>query len=555
MTGRIFRAASLAAVAAALACTALILGVLYTYFTNTQYDRLAVEAELAARGVSRMGTDFFTDLETGQCRITWIGADGAVLYDSTGDPAAMENHLDREEVREALELGKGESLRYSTTRMERYLYFALRLEDGSVIRLSMEQDSVWQLLLGLLQPVCAALAVALVLALVLASRSAKQIVRPMNGLDLDNPLKNGEYEELKPLLCRIDAQQRQLRAQEQELGRRRQEFDTLIRSMSEGFVLLDGEGRVLSLNPTAARLLGADNKAAGKDIFALSRDPEVQELVAEARRGRRGETVMALGGGEYQLDVGPVLTGDTVTGVVMLFFDVSEKSIAEQQRREFTANVSHELKTPLHTISGCAELLVNGLVKPEDVSRFGESIYAEARRMIALVEDIMDLSRLDEGAGGMEWEAVDLHALAEAAVRGLGPAAERAGVTLSVSGGTAVLRGVRPLLNAIVCNLCDNGVKYNRPGGHVDVTVTRSPENVRLTVEDTGIGIPREHRERVFERFYRVDKSHSKAVGGTGLGLSIVKHAARVHDASVFLESEPDRGTCICVIFPVRPKE
>ncbi len=555
MTKRIFRSICLVAMSVFLASVVLIMGVMYSYFTALQRNQLREETALAAQGAALGDQEYLEDLKTENARITWIAPDGTVLYDSEADPAQMENHLEREEVRQAMTQGRGESVRRSSTRMERLLYAAQLLPDGSVIRLSMEQDSILTLLLSMLQPICLVIAIALVLSLVLASRAARQIVKPLNGLDLDHPMKNAEYEEVVPLLRRIDSQQRQLKGQRMELLRRQQEFDTITNSMDEGLVLLNAHGRILSINPTAARLLGTDETCVGKDLFAVNRDPEVHGLLARAKEGERSSLYRELEGAGYELDMSPVWSEGIVAGVVMLLFDVTEKERAEAMRREFTANVSHELKTPLHTISGCAELLTSGLVKSGDESLFARQIHAEAQRMICLVEDIIHLSRLDEGARDMAWEWVDVLCLAEQTAESLAAPAERGGVTLSVAGEPARIYGVPQLLSAILYNLCDNGIKYNRPDGRVTISVDSTEEGVRISVADTGIGIPPEHQERIFERFYRVDKSHSKDVGGTGLGLSIVKHAARVHGAGIGLESRPGEGTVITVTFPHKPKE
>ena len=552
MTKRIFRSIWLVALAVFLASVVLIMGVLYSYFTAVQQKQLRAETMLTAQGVTLEGAGYFDGLDLEGCRITWIGADGTVLYDSQGAAGDMENHSDREEFREALETGFGESRRYSTTLMEQFLYSAKRLPDGTVIRLSSAQQSILILVLSMLQPMAVVIAIALGLALILAARVSRQIVKPLNDLNLDEPLKNEEYDELAPLLRRIDSQQNQLKSQKAELRRRKREFEAITESMNEGLVLLNAKGRILSINPTAARLLGTDAGCVGRDILAVNRAAELQSLLSQAQEGRRGERVLSLGGSGYQLDVSPVLTDGAVTGVVLLFFDVTEKERAEEMRREFTANVSHELKTPLHTISGCAELLQSGLVKSGDEKQFVGQIYGEAQRLIRLVEDIINLSHLDEGAEEMRREPVDLYALAESTVESLASVAERAGVTMSLSGGPAEVEGIAQLLSGIVYNLCDNAIKYNRPGGTVDVAVGRSGAGVSLEVRDTGIGIPAEHQQRIFERFYRVDKSHSKEVGGTGLGLSIVKHAAMIHGASIDLKSNPGEGTAITVFFPAK---
>ena len=551
MTQKIFRSICLACRAVFLSSLVLIMGALYGYFSRTQLRQLQVETALAAQGVSRDGADYFDRLDVSGLRFTWIAADGSVLYDSASDSSAMENHLEREEIQQALSTGTGTSTRYSSTLLERLLYAAQRLPDGTVLRLASSQYSVVTITLGTLQPILLVAVIAVVLALVLASRLSKRLVRPLNELDLDDPLSNDCADELAPLLRRIDSQQRQLRAQQSQLRQRREEFTAVTNNMSEGLLLLSAKGAVLSINPAAARLLGTDKDCVGQDLLSVNRSLELQNLIAQARAGRRAEAVLPLAAGSYQIDANPVVSDGAVSGVAVLMFDVTERESAEQMRREFTANVSHELKTPLHSISGCAELLLNGMVKSEDVERFSRQIYTEAQRMITLVDDIIRLSRLDEGAEGMQWETVDLFSLAEDTVRRLSSTAQGADVSLTLTGEDVSIRGIPQLLEGIVYNLCDNAIKYNRPGGSVTVNVRRVPGYVQLSVADTGIGIPPEHQGRVFERFYRVDKSHSKEVGGTGLGLSIVKHAARIHNAQLDLRSTPGEGTTITVRFPL----
>jgi two-component system phosphate regulon sensor histidine kinase PhoR len=552
MTKRIFRSICFVALCVFLACVILFMGVLYDYFSGVQKQQLAIQTELAAQAVAHEGIDYFTDLAEQEDRITWIAADGTVLYDNKSDSAEMENHLEREEIKEALATGTGESIRYSATLMERSLYCAKQLSDGTVIRLSAHQNTILTLVLGMSQAICVIFVVALVLSLVLASRLSKRIVQPLNELDLNEPLKNDGYDELSPLLHRIHAQQSQIHRQTNELAQKQREFDTVTTGMAEGLVLLNQKRVILSINPSAMRLFGTDNSCVGKFILSVHRDPALQELLLRSGEGVHGESVLELGSGVYQVDASPVISDGQVSGTVLLMMDVTEKQRSEQMRREFTANVSHELKTPLHTISGCAELMANGVVKPEDMNRFSTQIYSEAQRMVRLVDDIIRLSHLDEGADDLKREEVDLYALAEQTVGSLLPVANEAQVQLTLEGETAVMNGIPQLLQGILYNLCDNGIKYNRPGGTVAVTVQNEGQSVRLTVADTGIGIPAEHQERIFERFYRVDKSHSKEIGGTGLGLSIVKHAARLHNASIELISEPGKGTTITVTFPAK---
>lgn len=550
MTKRIFRTILAVAIGVFFAAVLLFMTVLYDYFSAVGQRQLRTELDLASQGVINEGIDYFDGLETENYRITWIGADGGVLYDSASEAGVMENHLEREEVREALDAGYGESSRYSATLTERYLYSAGRLPDGTVLRLSVTQNSLLVLTLGMLQPICAIFAVAVVLSVALASRLSKKIVKPLNELNLDEPLSNGEYDELSPLLRRIDTQQGQIRRQKKELERKQSEFNTVTGGMAEGIVLLNADGEILSINRAAAELFGTDIFAVGENILSVNRSPALTGLLRKAEKSGHAETVTELGGGSYQIDASSVLSGGEAIGTVLLLLDVTEKMKSELIRREFTANVSHELKTPLHTISGSAELMANGMVKPEDVPEFSRRIFAETQRMIRLVEDIIKLSHLDEGAEDMKREETDLFSIAEGAVAALQPEAKKAGITLELRGEQSVFSGIPRLLYSIVYNLCDNAVKYNRRDGSVSVEIKNEKEFVILSVSDTGIGIPPEHRERIFERFYRVDKSHSREIGGTGLGLSIVKHAARLHDAEIGLQSVVDGGTTVTVRFP-----
>lgn len=550
MTKRIFRSVCIVAVVVIFASLALVMGVLYDYFSGSQENQLKTQTDLAAQGIEHEGSSYFDGLDSEELRITWIDKKGKVLFDNKTDASSMENHLEREEVRQAVENGYGKSSRYSETLTEKSLYSAKKLSDGSVLRLSVSQYSVLTLFLGMLRPVLIIALLAVVLALLLAYRLSKNIVTPLNKLNLDSPLSNKVYEELSPLLKRMDAQQRQLKHQSEELKRKREEFETATENMSEGLIILNEKGVILSINRAAAKMLGLSEDSVGKDIFSEKTSVNLKEPTQIALSGKNKEEVFALRDGNCQLLANPVSTDGKVTGAALLVLDVTEKERAEQMRREFTANVSHELKTPLQTISGYAELLANGMVADKDKTAFSEKIYAEAQRMIRLIEDIIKLSNLDEGAAELTRETVDLYATAENTVRSLLPAAKKANVTLSLNGENAEIYGIPQLLTAVVYNLCDNAIKYNKDGGTVFVNVKNNAENIILSVRDTGIGIPKEQQERIFERFYRVDKSHSKEIGGTGLGLSIVKHAAKLHDAKITLESEVGKGTEITVIFP-----
>ncbi len=551
MTKRIFRSICLVAIAVFLASVLLFLGVLYDYFGDVQRSQLIAQTELAAQGVQTMGAGYFEGFSPRGCRVTWISAEGDVLYDSEADSSEMENHLAREEIREALSSGWGESSRYSATLMERALYCAKRLPDGSVLRLSVSQRTLLTLLLGMAQPIIIIIVISMALSLLLASRLSKRIVGPLNDLDLEEPLSNEGYEELSPLLRHLESQRRQIKLQAEELAQKQREFDAVTENMAEGIVLLSTRCTILGMNRAAMGFFGVDAGCVGGHILTLSRAPEMLGLKESLESGRRDRRVMDLSGGRFQLTLSPVRDEGGLSGAVLLVIDVTERERAEELRREFTANVSHELKTPLHTIAGCAELLAGGLVKDGDRMDFYRRIEREAQRMTALVEDILRLSHLDEGADDMKRERVDLYALAAETARSLSGEAEDAGVTIDVRGESAEVEGIPRLLESIVYNLTDNAVKYNRPGGSVTVSVAPSEGGVVLTVADTGIGIPPEHRERIFERFYRVDKSRSKELGGTGLGLAIVKHAALLHKAAIGLESTEGAGTTVTVTFPV----
>ncbi len=550
MTKRIFRSICLVALTVFLASVVLFMGVLYEYFSNIEQAQLKMQTILATQGVTNEGIVYFHDLKVKNYRISWIDTEGNVIFDTASDTAGMENHLEREEVREALSSGYGESRRYSATLMERSLYSAQKLDDGTILRLSISQNSILTLLLGMTQPICIIFVIALILSIVLAIQVSKKIVKPLNEIDLDNPLSNEGYDELFPFLRRIDSQQKQLRRQKAELLQKENELNTIIGSMNEGMILLNQKGKIISINPAAKKLLDADADCIGSDMLSLCRNLELQEILTKSLHGEQGENIIRLHGESYQIDADPITSENIVKGAALFFFNVTEKEKAEQIRREFTANVSHELKTPLHSISGYAELLKNDMVKENDKIPFAGKIYAEAGRMIQLVEDIISLSHLDEGADDMQRENIDLYTLAEKVIQSLVPQANTVCVALELSGVHGVLNGIPQLLYSVIYNLCDNAIKYNHENGKVMVNIQNKNGMVILSVEDTGIGIAPEHQERIFERFYRVDKSHSKAVGGTGLGLSIVKHAAKIHNARVEVKSHVRKGTTVIVTFP-----
>lgn len=550
MTEKIFRSIILTAVIVLIGCFIAVATVQYGYFTNLQRQELTAELNLAAPSVERDGLDYLESLEDTASRITWVAADGRVLFDSDASAGEMDNHADRSEIAEALETGSGESERYSATMTEKTLYMARRLADGSVLRVSSAFYTILTVALGSMQALFAILLAAIAVSVLLARRLSRRIITPLNTLDLQHPLDNDAYEELSPLLKRIDQQNRRIEAQVAELKRRQDEFSAVTRSMNEGLVLLNAENHVLSLNPAAMRLFNAGEDCVGRDFVTVSRDVPVTNAVRDALSAGRGAAQLERGERIYQIECSRIESDGAILGVALVAFDTTERAQAEQMKREFTANVSHELKTPLQSIMGSAELLENGLVKSEDQPRFIERIRSEAARLMALIEDIIRLSELDEGAAP-PMETVDLLSVAKDAADTLQESANKKNVTLALEGESVRVQGVPRLIYEIAYNLCDNAIRYNRAGGHVTVRV--QPENgyALLEVADDGIGIPEEHQRRVFERFYRVDKSHSRASGGTGLGLSIVKHAAALHHAEIALKSEVGKGTTIAVRFPM----
>ena len=548
MTKKIFRSFMVSAAAVLLAAVAIVMTCLYSYFASVQENQLQDQLQLAAAAVETQGRDYLNKLTADRYRLTWIAPDGAVLCDTKRDAESLENHGDRTEVREALRTGSGHSTRYSSTLLEKTSYYARRMPDGTVLRISISRATVGMLLLGMLPAILLTAAVALILSGLLAGRLSRRITAPLNALDLEHPLENDTYEELSPLLCRINVQRRQIDSQLTDLRRRSDEFQQITSHMQEGLVLLDENGAILSINPAAQRLLGTDNACVGQDILTVDRDVSLSDGLRTAAQEGHSEFRGRRGGREYQFDISRIQTEGRTAGTVLLVFDVTERAFAEQNRREFTANVSHELKTPLQGIIGSAELLENGMVKQEDVPRFVGHIRSEAQRLVTLIGDIIRLSQLDEGEP-MPTETVDLLEVTREAAENLQTAAAARDVTVTVEGQPAELVGVRRLLYEIVYNLTDNAIRYNVRGGSVKLEVRPIRDKVIVCVQDTGIGISPENQEHVFERFYRVDKSRSKATGGTGLGLAIVKHIAVKHNAQIELESELGRGTKISVIF------
>ncbi len=549
MTKKIFQSILLVAGCVLLASLLIIMGFLYDYFGGVEENQLRDELNLAAAAVEDGGTAYLSRLTADRCRLTWIAADGSVLYDTRTDAESLENHASRAEVSQALTTGTGESTRYSSTLMEKTMYYAQRLDDGTVLRISISRATVGMIAVGMIQPLLIVLIVALILSGLLARRLSRRIVDPLNSLDLEHPLDNDAYEELSPLLKRIHRQHVEIQTQLRELREKTDEFTQITGSMREGLILLDEHGSILSINAAAQMLFGADAQCVGRDFLTVERSHEISAAIQAAVTDGHSEVRAERAGRVYQFDISCITSDGKLLGTVILAFDITEQEFAERNRREFTANVSHELKTPLQGIIGSAELIENGMVKPDDLPRFVGHIHAEAARLVTLIDDIIRLSQLDEG-DAMPTEPVDLLAVSQEAAENLHDAAAARDVTVSVTGQPSVIPGVRRLLYEIVYNLCDNAIKYNRGGGRVDVTVAADAGGSSITVADTGIGIAPEHQSRVFERFYRVDKSHSKASGGTGLGLSIVKHAVQYHHGRIELESTPGTGTTIRVVFP-----
>ena len=549
MTKKIFQSILLVAGCVLLASLLIIMGFLYDYFGGVEENQLRNELSLAAAAVEDGGTDYLSRLTADRCRLTWIAADGSVLYDTRTDAESLENHASRAEVSQALTTGTGESTRYSSTLMEKTMYYAQRLDDGTVLRISISRATVGMIAVGMIQPLLIVLIVALILSGLLAKRLSRRIVDPLNSLDLEHPLDNDAYEELSPLLKRIHRQHVEIQTQLRELREKTDEFTQITGSMREGLILLDEHGSILSINAAAQMLFGADAQCVGRDFLTVERSHEISAAIQAAVTDGHSEVRAERAGRVYQFDISRITSDGKLLGMVILAFDITEQEFAERNRREFTANVSHELKTPLQGIIGSAELIENGMVKPDDLPRFVGHIHAEAARLVTLIDDIIRLSQLDEGTA-MPTEPVDLLTVSQEAAETLQDAAAARQVTVSVQGDPAVIPGVRRLLYEVVYNLCDNAIKYNRDGGRVDVTVAADADGSSITVADTGIGIAPEHQGRVFERFYRVDKSHSKASGGTGLGLSIVKHAVQYHHGRIELESTSGTGTTIRVVFP-----
>lgn len=549
MTKKIFRAIFLSTMGILLGSVFLILGYLFHYFSDLQLEQLSTQVRLMAQAVEQEGFSYLEEVDSRGLRITWVAPDGEVLYDSEQSVVQLENHADREEVREALETGVGQSIRQSDTLTQRFLYSARRLADGSILRLSLSQQTIWALL-GQLTPWITLLFLLSSLgALLIAKRVSRKILEPLERLNLEKPFENDVYVELTPLLSRLEEHQTQLAEKESLLQQKREEFDTIISKMKEGIVIVDKGGHLVSYNGAAGQLLDLERSSIGQVVPAFSRHVGLKELLEEGLSGHKAERIFEVGERQSKVLIRPIWAETGQTGAVLLFFDVTEQHYLDKLRREFTATVSHELRTPLHILFGYSEMLQSGLASPESVQVFSGKIYQESKRMIQLVEDMLQLAQLDEG-GKIHKEVVNLTSLTEQVVAGLNEKAKQKGLALTLKTDTVYYEGNPTLLQSIIYNLCDNAIKYNKENGEVRIELSDTQDRVVFQVADTGVGIAEADKERIFERFYRADKSRSKQLGGTGLGLSIVKYALQVHGASIEVDSHLDQGTSMTVWLP-----
>lgn len=554
MNKKIFRSSLLTVCLVLAATIALIMGLLFHFFEKQIQKELANEAGFLAHALENEGAGYFDSFDNknnrlaGNNRITWIDENGTVLFDSRADVSELDNHADRDEIKTAMKEGKGMSTRYSKTLTEKTVNYAIRLSDGSILRVSTEQYTVVTILMGMLQPILFIMFVALILTLVLSARVSKAIIEPINKLDLEVPENNETYEELTPLLRKIADQKETIGEQLADARKKQKEFNLITENMSEGFLVIDADANLLTYNSAALNLLEI-TPPADRSVLLFCRAKEFRGVISDVLSGIKAENTMVREERSYSLIANPVFEKESVIGAVVVILDITEREKRDALRREFTANVSHELKTPLTSISGFAELMKAGDVLENDVTDFSKSIYDEAQRLITLVNDIIKISELDGQSIPYEKETVDLYELSKEVIGRLEKEADKKNITFHLIGGRAEIIGVHKILEEMLYNLCDNAMKYNKENGTVDVLVNQTGDGVNVIVRDTGIGIPISHQDRVFERFYRVDKSHSKKVGGTGLGLAIVKHGALYHHAKLSLESTVDVGTVVTIAF------
>lgn len=547
MTKKIFRTTLSASLGIVLVTILMIMGFLYNYFNRIQREQLRTQTALVSQGISFEGKDYFENLKTSNVRITWVDNKGQVLYDTQSDAKHMKNHANRQEIKEAIKSGYGESTRWSATLTEKSIYAAQRLNNGTIVRLSVAQQTIFYLLLGMMSPLAIIILLAIILSVLIARYIAKKVSEPLNNIDLDHPLSNDSYEEITPLLRRLDSHQAKIQHQKLLLQKRQKEFDTIISKIKEGMILLDDQARIVSINAEALKLFQINDDWHGRFMMEVSRDLTLKDLIDQGLKGKKKEANIDIENNHYRVLVRPTTDNNRVTGLVVLLFDVTDQLQMEQLQREFTANVSHELKTPLHVISGYSELLANQMVPNEEVPQFAAKIHKESERLVKLVEDIINLSHLDEQEK-LPQETVNLYDLTQKVLEGLQAKADKKHIQINFNGEEAILRGNPVLLNSLVYNLCDNAITYNHEKGQVNVTLKNSPDTITLEVSDTGLGIAEKDKKRIFERFYRVDKSRSKIVGGTGLGLSIVKSALDFHNGSIKVDSHLGQGTTMTVL-------
>ena len=555
MTKKIFKSIMFVCALVLAVGLAAVMGILYSNFDGQMRKELSKEAAYLAYGVEQQGLNYLKNIKDKSARITYIDQDGTVLFDNEADVSEMKNHSDRTEFQKAEKYGAGESSRYSDTLSEKTIYYALRLKDGTVLRVSGTQDSVLALVENLIFPLCGLLCLMLILSGIMASAISKRIVKPINELDLESPEENRIYEELSPLLSKIHRQNREIQNQLELAKQQQEEFALITENMQEGLIVIDKYTMILSANSSAWNLFHMDRVCQGESVYCLDREEEFRHAIEQVLSREHTELVLKLNGSDIQLIANPVIRDKKTEGAVVLLVNVTEKLERESLRREFSANVSHELKTPLTSISGFAEIMQGGLVKNEDIPKFAGRIYKESQRLLQLVEDVIQISQLDEEKTSYVWEPVDVYQVCKNAFESLKEKAKRLNVHLYICGERMKMEAVRTLLEEAIYNVCDNAIKYNRNDGSVSVFLTQTAQEIQIVVKDTGVGIPKEDQDRVFERFYRVDKSHSKEIGGTGLGLSIVKHAVGALKGSVILRSEEGNGTEICMKFPKVHKE
>ena len=555
MTKKIFKSIMFVCALVLAVGLAAVMGILYSNFDGQMRKELSKEAAYLAYGVEQQGLNYLKNIKDKSARITYIDQDGTVLFDNEADVSEMKNHSDRTEFQKAEKYGAGESSRYSDTLSEKTIYYALRLKDGTVLRVSGTQDSVLALVENLIFPLCGLLCLMLILSGIMASAISKRIVKPINELDLESPEENRIYEELSPLLSKIHRQNREIQNQLELAKQQQEEFALITENMQEGLIVIDKYTMILSANSSAWNLFPMDRVCQGESVYCLDREEEFRHAIEQVLSGEHTELVLKLNGSDIQLIANPVIRDKKTEGAVVLLVNVTEKLERESLRREFSANVSHELKTPLTSISGFAEIMQGGLVKNEDIPKFAGRIYKESQRLLQLVEDVIQISQLDEEKTSYVWEPVDVYQVCKNAFESLKEKAKRLNVHLYICGERMKMEAVRTLLEEAIYNVCDNAIKYNRNDGSVSVFLTQTAQEIQIVVKDTGVGIPKEDQDRVFERFYRVDKSHSKEIGGTGLGLSIVKHAVGALKGCVILRSEEGNGTEICMKFPKVHKE